>query len=66
VESNHNPTELQSNSKCAYVEVDLANLSVNSCRRKKIYHHPNDRKQIAIAYIYIYLKKKIVSYIYIL
>ena len=45
--NNNNSIELQSNSKQAYVEVDLANLPIDHCLRKKSYeYHINDKDQI--------------------
>jgi hypothetical protein len=55
---NNDSIELQSNSKRARIEVDLANLTTGPCLRKKIYdYHPSDRDKIRRAY----LQKKILS-----
>jgi hypothetical protein len=44
--------ELQSNSKRARIEVDLANLPIDPGLRKKIYdYHPSDRDKIRRAYL---------------
>jgi hypothetical protein len=49
---NNDSIELQSNSKRARIEVDLANLSTNPGLRKKIYdYHPSDRDKIRRAYL---------------
>jgi hypothetical protein len=52
MKKNNNSTKLQSNSKQARVKIDLANLLVDSCLRKKnLNYHPSDRDQIQRAYI---------------
>ena len=44
--------DLQSNSKRARIEVDLANLPGDPCFRKKMCnYHPSDRDQIRRAYL---------------
>jgi hypothetical protein len=49
---NNDSIELQSNSKRARIEVDLANLAADPCLRKKISdYHPNDRDKIRRAYL---------------
>jgi len=49
---NNDPIELQSNSKWACIEIDLANLPTDSCLRKKIYdYHPSDTDKIQRAYL---------------
>jgi hypothetical protein len=52
MENNNDSIELQSNSKRARVEVDLANLPIDPCLRKKISdYHINDRDQIQRTYL---------------
>jgi hypothetical protein len=50
---NNDSIKLQSNSKRAHIEVDLANLPTDPFLRKKIYdyHHPSDRDNIQRAYL---------------
>jgi hypothetical protein len=49
---NNDSIELQSNSKRARIEVDLANLAAEPCLRKKnSNYHPNDRDKIRRAYL---------------
>jgi hypothetical protein len=44
--------ELQSNSKRARIEINLANLPTDHCLRKKIYdYHPSDRDNIRKTYL---------------
>jgi hypothetical protein len=55
---NNDSIELQLNSKQARIEIDLANLTVDPCLRKKISdYHPSDRDKIRRAY----LQKKTLS-----
>jgi hypothetical protein len=52
MENNNDSIELQSNSKRACVKVDLANLPIDPCLRKKISdYHINDRDQIQRTYL---------------
>jgi hypothetical protein len=52
MENNNDSIELQSNSKRARVEVDLANLPQDPCLRKKVSdYHSSDRDQIRRAYL---------------
>jgi hypothetical protein len=49
---NNDLIELQSNSKRVHIEVDLVNLPIDHCLRKKIYdYHHSDRDKIQRAYL---------------
>jgi hypothetical protein len=52
MKNNNNSIERQSNSKQVCVEIDLGNLPIDSClRKRKINYHPNDRDEIQMAYV---------------
>jgi hypothetical protein len=51
MENNNDFIKLQSNSKQARVKVDLANMPIDHCLRKKNDYYANDRDQIRKVYL---------------
>jgi hypothetical protein len=65
MKNNNDSIELQSNFKSAHVGVDLANLPIDHCLRKKIHFLKKKKKNLIIILMiatkskeYIYKKKK--------